>query len=100
MVSGAGENASPWCSGLARCCWKARAILTFNPSSSACERRMKGRISKTLETILLDPSARRQLREHLIHGRDGWVRMNGKTYRVQIDVMSKVKGPFDRRLAE
>ena len=46
---------------------------------------MKGRISKTLESILLDPAARRQLREHLIHGRDGWVNMNGKTYRVQID---------------
>jgi hypothetical protein len=38
---------------------------------------VKGRISKTLEAILLDPSARRQLREHLIHGRDGWVSMNG-----------------------
>lgn len=61
---------------------------------------MKGRISKTLETILLDPSARRQLRGHLIHGRDGWVRMNGKTYRVQIDVMTKAKSPFGRRLAE
>jgi hypothetical protein len=61
---------------------------------------MKGRISKTLESILLDPSARRQLREHLIRGRDGWVRMNGKTYRVQIDVTSKVKGSYGRRLAE
>ena len=61
---------------------------------------MKGRISKTLETILLDPSARRQLREHLIHGRDGWVKMNGKTYRVRIDVVSKMKAPFGRRLAE
>ena len=61
---------------------------------------MKGRISKTLESILLDPSARRQLREHLIHGRDGWVRMNGKTYRARIDGMSKTKGPFGRRLAE
>jgi hypothetical protein len=61
---------------------------------------MKGRISKTLESILLDPSARRQLREHLIRGRDGWVRMNGKTYRVRIDVMSRMKGPFGRRLAE
>lgn len=61
---------------------------------------MKGRISKTLETILLDPSARRQLRGHLINGRDGWVRMNGKTYRVQIDVMTKVKSPLGRRLAE
>ncbi len=60
---------------------------------------MKGRISKTLETILLDPSARRQLRQHLIHGRDGWVRMNGKTYRVQIDV-SRVKPPFGRSLVE
>ena len=64
------------------------------------EASLKGRISKTLESILLDPSARRQLREHLIHGRDGWVRMNGKTYRVHIDVMPKVKGPFGRRLAE
>jgi hypothetical protein len=64
------------------------------------EENLKGRISKTLETILLDPSARRQLREHLIHGRDGWVMMNGKTYRVHIDVMAKVKGPFGRRLAE
>jgi hypothetical protein len=61
---------------------------------------MKGRISKTLESILLDPSARRQLREHLIRGRDGWVRMNGKTYRVRIDVTSSAKGPFGRRLAE
>ena len=61
---------------------------------------MKGRISKTLETILLDPSARRQLREHLIKGRDGWVRMNGKTYRVQIDVMTRVKSPLGGRLAE
>ena len=61
---------------------------------------MKGRISKTLESILLDPSARRQLREHLIHGRDGWVRMNGKTYRVRIDVTSKVKSPFGGSLAE
>ena len=61
---------------------------------------MKGRISKPLETILLDPSARRQLRGHLINGRDGWVRMNGKTYRVQIDVMTKVKSPLGRRLAE
>jgi hypothetical protein len=64
------------------------------------EKSLKGRISKTLETILLDPSARRQLREHLIRGRDGWVRMNGKTYQVHIDVASKVKGPFGRRLAE
>jgi hypothetical protein len=61
---------------------------------------VKGRISKTLESILLDPSARRQLREHLIHGRDGWVRMNGKTYRVRMDVVSRVKPPFGRRLAE
>jgi hypothetical protein len=61
---------------------------------------VKGRISKTLETILLDPSARRQLREHLIHGRDGWVRMNGKTYRVRVDLSSRVKAPFGRRLAE
>ena len=61
---------------------------------------MKGRISKTLESILLDPSARRQLREHLIRGRDGWVRMNGKTYRVRIDVNSRAKSPFGRRLAE
>ncbi|HEY7611905.1 MAG TPA: hypothetical protein VH764_02835 [Gemmatimonadales bacterium] len=61
---------------------------------------MKGRISKTLESILLDPGARRQLREHLIRGRDGWVRMNGKTYRVRIDVASKVKSPIGRRLAE
>ena len=61
---------------------------------------MKGRISKTLESILLDPAARRQLREHLIRGRDGWVRMNGKTYRVQIDVTSKMKSPVGRRLAE
>ena len=61
---------------------------------------MKGRISKTLESILLDPAARRQLREHLIRGRDGWVRMNGKTYRVQIDVTSKVKSAIGRRLAE
>jgi hypothetical protein len=61
---------------------------------------VKGRISKTLEAILLDPSARRQLREHLIHGRDGWVRTNGKTYRVRIDVTSRVKPPFGRRLAE
>lgn len=61
---------------------------------------MKGRISKTLETILLDPGARRQLREHLIRGRDGWVRMNGKTYRVRIDVVTKARGPFGRTLAE
>ena len=61
---------------------------------------MKGRISKTLESILLDPAARRQLREHLIRGRDGWVRMNGKTYRIQIDVSSKPKPPIGRRLAE
>lgn len=61
---------------------------------------MKGRISKTLESILLDPAARRQLREHLIRGRDGWVRMNGKTYRIQIDVTSKVKTSTGRRLAE
>ena len=61
---------------------------------------MKGRISKTLETILLDPNARRQLREHLIRGRDGWVRMNGKTYRVRIDVLGRVKNPLGRRLAE
>ena len=61
---------------------------------------MKGRISKTLESILLDPAARRELREHLIRGRDGWVRVNGKTYRVQIDVNSKVKPPIGRRLAE
>lgn len=61
---------------------------------------MKGRISKTLESILLDPAARRQLREHLIRGRDGWVRMNGKTYRVRIDVASKARHPLSRRLAE
>jgi hypothetical protein len=61
---------------------------------------LKGRISKTLEAILLDPSARRQLREHLIHGRDGWVSMNGKTYRVHIDVAPRAKNSFGRRLAE
>ena len=61
---------------------------------------MKGRISKTLESILLDPAARRQLREHLIRGRDGWVRVNGKIYRVRIDVASKVKNSLGRRLAE
>jgi hypothetical protein len=60
---------------------------------------LKGRISKTLESILLDPAARRQLRQHLIRGRDGWVRMNGKTYRVEIDV-TRVKNPIGRRLAE
>jgi hypothetical protein len=64
------------------------------------ELRVKGRISKTLETILLDPNARRQLREHLIHGRDGWVRMNGKTYRVRLDVNARARAPFGRRLAE
>lgn len=61
---------------------------------------MKGRISKTLESILLDPAARRQLREHLIRGRDGWVRVNGKVYRVRMDVTSKAKNPLGRRLAE
>jgi len=61
---------------------------------------LKGRISKTLESILLDPTARRELREHLIRGRDGWVRVNGKIYRVQMDVTSKVKNPLGRRLAE
>jgi hypothetical protein len=61
---------------------------------------VKGRISKTLETILLDPGARRQLREHLIKGRDGWVKVNGKTYRVQIDVMTRGKSPLGGRLAE
>ena len=60
---------------------------------------MKGRISKTLESILLDPAARRELREHLIRGRDGWVRANGKTYRIQMDVASKVNPPIGRRLA-
>ena len=60
---------------------------------------MKGRISKTLESILLDPTARRELREHLIRGRDGWVRANGKVYRVQVDV-TKMKPPLGRRLAE
>lgn len=63
------------------------------------EHRLKGRISKTLESILLDPAARRELREHLIRGRDGWVRANGKTYRIQMDVASKVKPPIGRRLA-
>jgi hypothetical protein len=61
---------------------------------------LKGRISKTLESILLDPTARRELRGHLIRGRDGWVRVNGKTYRVQLDVASKVRNPLGRRLAE
>lgn len=60
---------------------------------------MKGRISKTLESILLDPAARRELREHLIRGRDGWVRANGKTYRIRMDVASKVNSPIGRRLA-
>ena len=68
--------------------------------ASSLEHRLKGRISKTLESILLDPTARRELREHLIRGRDGWVRVNGKTYRVQIDVTSKVKSPIGRRFAE
>ena len=61
---------------------------------------MKGRISKTLESILLDPAARRELREHLIRGRDGWVRVDGKTYRVQMEVTSKTKHPLGRRFAE
>ncbi len=61
---------------------------------------MKGRISKTLESILLDPAARRELREHLIRGRDGWVRVDGKTYRVRMEVTSKMKHPIGRRLAE
>jgi hypothetical protein len=61
---------------------------------------VKGRISKTLEHILLDPGARRQLREHLIHGRDGWVELNGRTYRVRVDITSRIKPPFGRRLAE
>jgi hypothetical protein len=68
--------------------------------ASSLEHRLKGRISKTLESILLDPTARRELREHLIRGRDGWVRVNGKTYRVQIDVTSKVRSPIGRRFAE
>jgi hypothetical protein len=68
--------------------------------ASSLEHRLKGRISKTLESILLDPTARRELREHLIRGRDGWVRVNGKTYRIQIDVTSKVKSPIGRRFAE
>jgi hypothetical protein len=61
---------------------------------------LKGRISKTLESILLDPAARRQLREHLIRGRDGWVRANGKIYRVRVDVTSKARNPIGRRFAE
>jgi hypothetical protein len=61
---------------------------------------LKGRISKALESILLDPAARRELREHLIRGRDGRVRVNGKTYRVQVDVIAKAKNPIGRRLAE
>ena len=61
---------------------------------------MKGRISKALESILLDPAARRELGEHLIRGRDGWVRVNGKTYRVQMEVPSKAKNPIGRRFAE
>jgi hypothetical protein len=61
---------------------------------------LKGRISQTLASILLDPTARRELREHLIRGRDGWVRVNGKTYRVQVDVTSKVKSPLGRRFAQ
>ena len=69
-------------------------------AASSSEQRLKGRISKTLESILLDPAARRELREHLIRGRDGWVRVNGKTYRVQMDVTSKVKSPIGRRFAE
>lgn len=47
---------------------------------------MKGRISKTLESILHNPRARRELRGHLIRGRDGQVQLNGKTYRIRIDV--------------
>ena len=69
-------------------------------NASSLEHCLKGRISKTLESILLDPTARRELREHLIRGRDGWVRVNGKTYRIQIDVTSKVKSPIGRRFAE
>ncbi len=72
---------------------------SYSSSDPSLEHSVKGRISKTLETILLDPGARRQLREHLIKGRDGWVRMNGKTYRVQIDVMTRAKGPLTGGLA-
>lgn len=43
---------------------------------------MKGKISKKLEEILRDPSARTQLRNILIHGEEGTIRLDEDSYKV------------------
>ncbi len=46
---------------------------------------MKGKMSKDVKLILRDASARKELRNHLIHGRNGTVQVGDKTFRVNVD---------------
>jgi hypothetical protein len=41
---------------------------------------MKGKISKQLEAVLRDPKGRKQLREHLLHGKDGRIETAERSY--------------------
>jgi hypothetical protein len=52
---------------------------------------MKGRISKTLAAVLRDETARRQLREHLMAGKDGELVLHGKRYTVRMHLTRGVK---------
>lgn len=47
---------------------------------------MKGKVSRLLESVLRDSSARQQLRDSLINGKDGRVTVGGETYTVRIEV--------------
>ena len=55
---------------------------------------MKGRISKSLESVLRDPAARAQLRNHLIGNRDGPITVGEKRYTVRLEIHKQgVKDP-------
>jgi len=46
---------------------------------------MKGKISNRLELILQDEGARSELRRHLIVGRGGRIRVNGRVFSLELD---------------
>jgi hypothetical protein len=47
---------------------------------------MKGKISKRLEAVLQDPEGRSQLKDRLLHGKDGRIVAGDKSYQFRVDV--------------
>ena len=71
--------------------------LTYRITDGA---RMKGKISKRLESVLGDANASRQLSEHLIRGTDGSVTVGQKTFKVHVDVRTGQMSTWKNKLAK